>query len=57
MSLLQRVKRTFGVAEEPERHRYECGVCYAKFDVGVADPSTVTCESCGSSDVSRVASA
>lgn len=56
MSLLQKVKRTIGVAEESEMHRYECGTCYAKFDTTEDDPALVTCESCGSSDVEPVSS-
>ena len=56
MGLIQTVKRTFGMEEPTEMHRYECGTCYAKFDVAKEDPALVTCESCGSSDVSRVTS-
>lgn len=54
MSLLQKVKQTFGVAETAEMHRYECKTCYAKFDTTEDNPSLVTCESCGSSDVEQV---
>lgn len=54
MSLLQKVKETLGVAEASERHSYECETCYARFDAVGEDPTLIVCESCGSSDVSRV---